>query len=559
MPQGDLFNLKPTDDFCIIKQNQTNSNQYVILGLSYKSDGGIKYSDGRCDEEENKLNFNLLFQRLGIPNWFPPSSKIISKSELPLLLDIYSMINFTYRYKFSPIPRSIDGPSPINFQSMFRENPLNIIENMLINPDCFNSDIGWGCMIRTGQTLLANTIQRIKYGRNFTLSINDDDRNSDSENDKSIIKLFQDKPEAPFSLHNFVQAGKELSNMKPGQWFGPSATARSIQKLIYDFPQCGINKCIVSVSSGDISKEEIDSIYEMNEDSKILILVGIKLGIHSVNKYYWEDILNLLSTKFSVGIAGGRPSSSLYFFGYERSCEKEYKDSQLLYFDPHRSQPSLNDENGAGDIDYKTCHSIYYGKLKLKDMDPSMLIGILLENLTEWINWQNVANNCKIFNIISSTMNDVTWNDDENIDIESLQSDGTAIDNEQTDTWYNNNDNISNDNIANKNKNTDIQFEESLERNHTIMLKKEHDENMDSNILRQNNTFSSITMDYVDVGSLSYHTSKTLNEAFENIQCKKQKIMIFDQDKSFDRIKDGDIEVEKVLVESDSTEPTTVL
>lgn len=553
MSQGDLSNFKPMDDFSMIRQNPINLNRYVILGLSYEYNDDIEYGEGKY-EEDNKRNFNLIFQKWGVTNWLTSSSKTISESELPFLLDIYSMISFTYRYKFSPIPRSIDGPSPINFQFMFRENPLNIIENILINPDCFNSDIGWGCMIRTGQTLLANTIQRIKYGRNFTLAINDDDSGSDSANDKSIIKLFQDNPEAPFSLHKFVQVGKELSNMKPGQWFGPSATARSIQKLIYDFPQCGINKCIVSISSGDISKDEIDSMYEVNENSKILILAGIKLGIHSVNEYYWEDILNLLSTKFSVGIAGGRPSSSLYFFGYERIGGKEYKDSQLLYFDPHRSQPSLNDENYTGDIDYKSCHSIYYGKLKLKDMDPSMLIGILLEDLTDWINWQNFADNCKIFNIISNTMNEVTWDDDENIDIESLQSDETDIHNNQVETRYNNDKNDKNGNKCTKNP-----LEDSSERSFTIILKDKYDENMDTNILRQNNTLNSITMDYVDVGSSLYHASKTLNETFENIQCKKQKIMICDQDKSFDKIKDGDIEVEKILVESDSIELPTVL
>lgn len=333
--------------------------------------------------------------------------------------------------------------------------------------------------------------------------------------------------------------------MKPGQWFGPSATARSIQKLIYDYPQCGIDKCIVSISSGDISKPEIDSIYENDENSKTLILLGIKLGIHTVNEYYWEDLLNLLSTKFSVGIAGGRPSSSLYIFGFEQISQRKYKDSQLLYFDPHRSQQSLDDENGGDDIDYKTCHTINYGKLKLKDMDPSMLVGILLESLTDWISWQKFASKCKIFNIISTTINNTIWDDDESIDIESLQSDDIDIVKEQSNASYNNN--------------NSVQLENSSDGNSEVILEEKDDKNMDSNILSQHNTLNRITMDYVDVGSLSYNTPKSFNETFESIQCKNQKIMIFDQDKSFDRIKDADVEIEKVLVESDSIEPTTVL
>ena len=151
-------------------------------------------------------------------------------------------------------------------------------------------------------------------------------------------------------------------------------------------------------------------------------------------------------------------------------------------------------------------------------------------------------------------MNEVTWDDDENIDIESLQSDETDTHNNQVETRYNNDKNDKNGNKCTKNP-----LEDSSERSFTIILKDKYDENMDTNILRQNNTLNSITMDYVDVGSSLYHASKTLNETFENIQCKKQKIMICDQDKSFDKIKDGDIEVEKILVESDSIELPTVL
>jgi cysteine protease ATG4 len=47
--------------------------------------------------------------------------------------------------------------------------------------------------------------------------------------EKDIIALFADDPRAPFSIHNFVQHGAEACGKYPGEWFGPSATARCIR------------------------------------------------------------------------------------------------------------------------------------------------------------------------------------------------------------------------------------------------------------------------------------------------------------------------------------------
>lgn len=529
---------EPTDN--TFKDNnekyQNSSKKYVILGTTYMPrHSSISNTDNKdkVDDFNNGENYTPeeqcirdLYHAGFLNQWFP-GRKDLTKFEMGILSDIYSKINFTYRTRFSPIERAVDGPSPINFQLMFRENPLNLLENVLTNPDCFNTDIGWGCMIRTGQSLLANTIQRIQLTRSFRIT--------DELNDKYVVSLFKDTPNAPYSLHNFVQTGVNLSNMKPGQWFGPSATSRSIQNLIQEYPQCGIDNCIVSVSSGDIPKEEIDEIYFREMTSKTLILLGIKLGIDSVNELYWKDILTFFDQNFTVGIAGGRPSSSLYFFGYEQEDNDKYKESHLLYFDPHTSQPSLDDD------DYKTCHSMNYGKLQLKDMDPSMLVGIFLENLDDWLQLQQFANDSKMFNIISTNMNVSTF-DETNLDIESLQSEEDELEEEGEIT------NLSNDRGCIINAQPKLNPED----------KNDIDENYDdlAIIQRRRQTVTSITNDYIDVGSLAYHTPESLNETFENIQCKKQKIMIFDQDKSFEKMKDGDIEVEKVLVESTPVEPS---
>lgn len=52
-------------------------------------------------------------------------------------------------------------------------------------------------------------------------------RNSAEE--KQLLSLFADDPKAPFSIHRFVEHGAMACGTYPGQWFGPSATAKCIQ------------------------------------------------------------------------------------------------------------------------------------------------------------------------------------------------------------------------------------------------------------------------------------------------------------------------------------------
>lgn len=41
--------------------------------------------------------------------------------------------------------------------------------------------------------------------------------------------MFADEPDAPFSIHRFVNHGSLYCGKHPGEWFGPSATSRCIE------------------------------------------------------------------------------------------------------------------------------------------------------------------------------------------------------------------------------------------------------------------------------------------------------------------------------------------
>ena len=49
------------------------------------------------------------------------------------------------------------------------------------------------------------------------------------DEERQLLSLFADDPSAPFSIHRFVEHGASACGKHPGEWFGPSATARCIQ------------------------------------------------------------------------------------------------------------------------------------------------------------------------------------------------------------------------------------------------------------------------------------------------------------------------------------------
>ncbi|KAI4118711.1 MAG: hypothetical protein LQ345_001277 [Seirophora villosa] len=114
-----------------------------------------------------------------------------------------------------------------------------------------------------------------------------------------------------------------------------------------------------------------------------LILVGIRLGIDRITPVYWEALKTSLQLPQSVGIAGGRPSSSHYFVGVQ--------GDNFFFLDPHQTRPALPWRENVIDYsneDVDSCHTRRLRRLPIHDMDPSMLIGFLIRNKEDWGLWR---------------------------------------------------------------------------------------------------------------------------------------------------------------------------
>jgi cysteine protease ATG4 len=207
--------------------------------------------------------------------------------------DFESRIWMTYRSGFAAIQKSHD-PKATSAMS-FRVRMQN-----LASPG-FTSDTGFGCMIRSGQCILANALQMLRLGRDWRYQ-----EKPDVKEHHEILSLFADDPKAPFSIHRFVEHGAAVCGKYPGEWFGPSAAARCIQDLVNKYKEAGL-RVYVSGDGADVYEDKLKQVAVDDDDGEwhpTLILVGTRLGIDKITPVYWEALKASLQMKQSIGIAG---------------------------------------------------------------------------------------------------------------------------------------------------------------------------------------------------------------------------------------------------------------
>lgn len=372
----------------IINDVATSKQESVDVATVAASSNTITAADTVSTSTPTTSSTNLDLQPLPPTEW--PSD---------FLDDSGSRIWLTYRTSFPLIPKSRNGPSPVSIGGIFRGSGIDL--------NGFTSDVGWGCMIRTSQSLLANCLLLLELGRDWRRPNTPETLDP---NEVRIISLFADDPACPFSIHNFVRHGEAACGKRPGEWFGPSAAASSIKALAQQYRSNKNNK--VTTAEDKVEEEEqlpgrnkekqlrvfISSgsdVYEKpflqtayDEKTKTfhptLILLGLRLGIDKVNKVYWESVKAILECPHAVGIAGGRPSSSHYFYGYQ--------GNNLFYLDPHFPKPALVPSKLTCEA-IDTVHSKRIRLLNLSEMDPSMLVGVLIKNRNDWEEWKRHVKN----------------------------------------------------------------------------------------------------------------------------------------------------------------------
>ncbi|KAF9357869.1 Cysteine protease atg4 [Mortierella sp. AD094] len=273
-------------------------------------------------------------------------------------------------------------PSPTQWADFQRDFTLGLIwctyrhGYQPIRPSNFTTDVGWGCMLRSGQGLLANALAIQFMGRDWNRPAPGDPM---WDHYVRILSWFLDDMNAksPFSVHRIALLGKQLGK-NIGEWFGPSTTSQVTKALVHNFPESGLS--VYVTTDGVIYKDQVEEVMKKKPGGfgQLLILVTIRLGIDKLNPIYNEAIKSTFEFPQSLGIAGGRPSSSYYFVGYQ--------GDDLFYLDPHHSRCVVETKELSTYTveDFASYHCEVIRKIDINAIDPSMLLAFYCRDRLEY-------------------------------------------------------------------------------------------------------------------------------------------------------------------------------
>ncbi|CAG0914162.1 unnamed protein product [Notodromas monacha] len=304
------------------------------------------------------------------------------------------------------------------------------------------SDCGWGCMIRSGQMILAQTILTHLLGRDWRPGVM-------CEVHRSIISLFSDHfflSPPTFGLHRLVSLGLRKGK-QAGDWFGPTCIVHILKEAvetsvvpglrIYVAQDCTVylddvdmlcrprdrnddtdvteateflqeSQCVLSARQASdfvmvtksgpfegIQAEELNEEPECDQNdprrnddwsTSLLLFVPLRLGTEKLNPVYLPALKAFLSHECCVGVIGGKPKHSLYFIGFQ--------GENLISMDPHFVQPTVDTENP--DFCTKSYHCEKPRRIPFTQMDPSCCIGFYCRHREDFQNLVRFTQDCLV-------------------------------------------------------------------------------------------------------------------------------------------------------------------
>ncbi|KAG0095699.1 Cysteine protease atg4b [Podila epicladia] len=258
-----------------------------------------------------------------------------------------------------------------------------------IEPSFYTSDAGWGCMMRTGQSLLAEAFVQIMLGRGWRVS----GAHSADSSDKyhTILNWFADEPDRYYSIHNIAKSGLALDK-RVGDWFGPSTMAHALKQLSQKHVDCPVHISvpmdnqlraseIVQIALGG-SKDYVNGSTVPSSPSAttfngldrwkpVVLLMPVRYGLEKLTEKYSNNLKKLFELPQFLGIAGGRPGRSLYFV----ACQ----GNELFYFDPHFVKPRATHEE-LNQCPAASYHCNVVRTMEMQELDPSMMLGFLIRS-----------------------------------------------------------------------------------------------------------------------------------------------------------------------------------
>ncbi|KAG6462256.1 cysteine protease ATG4D [Manduca sexta] len=266
----------------------------------------------------------------------------------------------------------------------------------------FTTDCGWGCMLRSGQMMLAQALVCHFLGRSWRWTPDKPIENAreleEDCNHRMIIKWFGDKASvnSPLSIHQMVSLGESLGK-KPGDWYGPASVAHCLKAVMSAASKENYLFDKLEVYVAQDSTVYVQDVYTLcrqphGEWKSLILLVPVKLGSDKFNPIYSSCLTSLLTLDFCIGIIGGRPKHSLYFIGYQ--------DDRLIHLDPHYCQEMV--DVWQANFSLQSFHCKSPRKMPLSKMDPSCCIGFYLSTEHDFETFVNIIKSFLVPQALSS-------------------------------------------------------------------------------------------------------------------------------------------------------------
>eukprot|EP00002_Diphylleia_rotans_P009888 TRINITY_DN2024_c0_g1_i13.p1 TRINITY_DN2024_c0_g1~~TRINITY_DN2024_c0_g1_i13.p1 ORF type:complete len:326 (-),score=32.67 TRINITY_DN2024_c0_g1_i13:261-1238(-) len=256
-------------------------------------------------------------------------------------------------------------PFLYDFQSRFW---ITYRSEIPITPEFpFSSDAGWGCMIRSGQMLIAQAYACYFLGRDWLVTTGDFPYLY-----WRILHMFRDldEPSSPFSIQNIMKVGARLG-VSAGEWLSPTLIGDILCCLMTKLKRFDIGFYVCR--SGTLPKDDFCA-YALATGvwKPTIVYIPVRLGLSTINPIYAPQILKTLSWRQSLGIVGGKPKASCYFIGYQ--------EESVFYLDPHVIQSSLGEDSEV----HETYHCRRPLQMHVLRMDPCMGLGFFCPTLQDF-------------------------------------------------------------------------------------------------------------------------------------------------------------------------------
>ncbi|KAG6478301.1 cysteine protease ATG4B-like isoform X1 [Zingiber officinale] len=248
----------------------------------------------------------------------------------------------------------------------------------------FTCDVNWGCMIRSSQMLIAQTLILHHMGRSWRKPMQ---KPYDLQYIE-ILHLFGDSSSRVFSIHSLLEAGKAYG-LAAGSWLGPYAMCRTWETIINANKEQDDNDkhkqrfpMVLYILSGDKDGEQGGApivcievaarlCHDFNKGQQdwapILLLVPLVLGLEKINPRYVPLLGETFTFPQCLGILGGKPGASTYIVGVQ--------DEKALYLDPHEVQSAVDIKMDDREADCSSYHCSTVRHLPLDAIDSSLAIG----------------------------------------------------------------------------------------------------------------------------------------------------------------------------------------